>query len=70
MNLMKMPILKFLSKKCLRNTGNYEKFATFENMAMKNVNLPGVTMVRNHFDAEKVIKVLYQNKRKFSQKNT
>ena len=44
--------------------GDYEKFSNFTNEAIKSIKIPGVTIVRNGNDAEKVLRVLnnYENR--------
>lgn len=42
--------------------GEYLKFKGYENEAMRNLKIPGVTMVRNGKDAEAALKVLHAMK--------
>jgi len=52
-----------LTRTIARKAGDdYTKFATFENQAIKGLNIPGVTIIRNAREAEDAIRVLHKLK--------
>ena len=64
MRLQKMFNFKCIISKPMKKNGNYEKLGNFTNEAIKSVRIPGVTIVRNHKEAESVIRKLYDNSKK------
>lgn len=52
-----------------RSFGNYEKLSSYSNTAMKNLKVPGVTLVRNGHQAEEALRVLYKLKNRFANKS-
>ena len=46
----------------LKNTSEYEEFASFENSAMANLKIPGITIVRTVEEARRALEILRQFK--------
>lgn len=61
-NYLRMSKSIAATKKVARLFGDYDNFAGYQNIALRNFKRPGVTLVRDKRSAREVIDTLYKYK--------